>query len=292
MTTAYEMAAKYYDQKMVEPLRNMRIGRKLYPSVQTVPKGTFNVDYQSIADMSDAIIAYDLPDESMLRDMIGVTLATLKIPIVHKGFKIPRSMFDAFASKGMPLDVAAALSAAQQVAEAEDTMLIQGWAPDGSNYVVNGLYQGYGNSTGGSSFGTFGGALTSVSDALGEIRADAVKGTNFNLVLHPTQYSKLEKSVSAGIVEMAEVRKVLNMTPGAAPGDIFWTTDLTTGTGLVIANDTDGMYFDLVVAREAFTEVVEDPKLGSLSPVFGHVAEVLVPRIKHGEAICRLTTIT
>jgi uncharacterized linocin/CFP29 family protein len=291
MTTSYEAAAKYYDAKMVEPLRKMRIGRKLFPSVQTVPKGTFNIDYQTIAEMSDAIVAYDLPDDAMLRDMIGVTLTTLKIPIIHKGFKIPRAMFEAFASKGMGLDLAAALSAAEQVVEAEDTMLIQGWAPDGTNYVVNGLYQGYANTTAGSAFSTFGGALTSVAEALALIRADGVRGTNFNLVLHPTQFSELEKSVSSGVVEMVEVRKVLNATPGAAPGDLYWTTDLTDGTGLVVANDTEGMYLDLVVVEEAFTEVNPDSKLGRLSPLFGHVAEGLVPRIKHGEAICRLTTI-
>jgi uncharacterized linocin/CFP29 family protein len=291
MTTAYEMAAKYIDAKMVEPLRKMRIGRKLYASVQPVPKGTFNVDYQSISEMSDAIVAYDLPDEAMLRDMIGVSLTTLKIPIIHKGFKIPRAMFEAFASKGMALDLAGALSAAEQVAEAEDTMLIQGWAPDGTNYVVNGFYQGYANTTAGSSFGTFGGALTSVADALALIRADGVKGTNFNLVLHPTQHAELEKSVSTGVVELSEVKKLINPVTGAGPGDVYWTTDLTDGTGLVVAVDTEGMYFDIVVAQEAFTEVNPDSKLGSLSPLFGHVAEVLVPRIKHGEAICRLTTI-
>jgi uncharacterized linocin/CFP29 family protein len=203
-------------------------------------------------------------------------------------------MFDSFASKGIKLDNAAALSAAQQVAEAENALLIDGWKPDGTNYVINGFYQGYGNTCAGSSIGTYGGALTSVSDALALMRADSVMGTNFNLILHATQYSELEKSRSATDVrEIDQVRSVLNQTPGAPPGDIFWVTgnELTDGTGLVTAADTTGMYFDLVVAEEAFTEVMQKPELGRLSPLFGHVAEVLVPRIKQANAVCRLTTI-
>jgi uncharacterized linocin/CFP29 family protein len=292
MATAYEMAAKFFDTEMIEPLRAMRVGRKLFGSVKTVPRGTFNIDYQTITEMSDAVVSYDLPDESMLRDMIGMSSSTLKIPIIHKGFKIPRAMFDSFATKGIQLDNAAAMSAAQQVAEAENAMLMKGWTGDGSTYLVNGFYEGYGNTTAGSSIGTYGGALSSVADAIALMDADSVFGCNYNLVLHPTQYAELRKSKSTtDIREYDQVKQLLNMTAGQAPGDVFMSSDLTDGTGLVTAVDTSGRFFDLVVAEEAFTEVQPRPELGRLSPLYGHVVEVLVPRIKQSVAITRLTTI-
>jgi uncharacterized linocin/CFP29 family protein len=287
MTTAFKKAARYVDQELVNPLRAGNLIRKLLPlNTRIAGRGIKNVDYYSITEMSDAMITYDIDTGEASTDNINVSVTNIAIPVIKKHFKIPRRDFDAFENQGIPFDTAAALSAGAMVTKAENSLGVQGWKRDGSAYQINGLYQAAGNTTAGSSFGTFGGALTSIADALALFDADNVFADSWNLTLNSVQRRELQKSVSTGIVEEELVRKVLG-----PQGDIFVSNDLVAGTGLLTPVDTSGQYFDLINPDGPKTVIGEDSKLPEYSDLFGTVIDFVVPRIKQTNAICTLTVI-
>ncbi len=290
MTTVYENAAKYLDKELVEPIRQQLVGRKLFGKVTRVEPGVFNVDYNTLTDMGDAIITLDLPDDSVEKDSVKVATSTMKIGVISKGYKIPRSQFESFARYGTPLDTAAMISAGQKVGEKEDDMLLQGWAPDGSNYKIKGLYQSAGNSYSTSKdFGTFGNPTAAVSGALALLYADGIVGTNFNLVLNYVQYAELQANYEYGTYEWDKVMKMINPNPGAGQGQILMSTDITAGTGMMTPVDTSGVYMDLIVGADYKNQIAQ-PKF-DISPVEGITYTMVVPRIKHANAVCTLTAI-
>jgi uncharacterized linocin/CFP29 family protein len=293
MASAYENAAKYMDKQMVDPLRQQLIGRKLFAKVTgPLGPGKFNIDTNSLSDMGEAIITYDLPDESGLtKDSVKVSTETLKLAVIPKAYQIPRGQFEAFASQGIALDAASMISAAQKVGEREDDLLIQGWNPDGTNYKISGLYQSAGNSYGTSKdFGTAGNPTIAVTAALAELATDKVIGTNFNLSLHPTQYAELLSSRHTnGFREFPEIMEILNPNPGAPKGQVFQTTDLTAGTGMVTPVDAAGVYMDLVIGVDYRNQLAQ-PKF-DISPIDGLTYVIVAPRIKKVDAICTMTAI-
>ncbi|MBC7107663.1 MAG: YkgJ family cysteine cluster protein [Methanomassiliicoccales archaeon] len=128
----------------------------------------------------------------------------------------------------------AMLSAAQRCAEVLDDILIQGWKPDGTNYVISGLHQSANNDYSTSTdFGTFRNPLKAVTGDLTLLWADNVNEVNFNLVLHPTQYAELIKSVSTGVIEYDEVMKLLALIPDMLKGQVIMSNDLTDSTGIL-----------------------------------------------------------
>lgn len=287
MTTAFKKAARYVDQDLVEPLRQMSIARKLIPlNTSIAGRGIKNVDYYSVTEMSSAMITYDIDTGEASTDTINVSVTNIAIPVIKKHFKIPRRDFDAFERQGIPFDTAAARSAAYVVAKAENTLCLQGWQRDGSAYQINGLYQAAGNTATGADFGTFGNALISVAAALAKLDEDNVFADSWNLTLNPTQRWELAKSVSSGVVEETQVRQLLGKN-----GDIFSTTDITAAYGMLTPVDTSGQYFDLINPDGAKTVLGEDSKLPEYSDIFGTVIDFVVPRIKQSNAICTISGI-
>lgn len=292
-TTSYGKLAEYMDSALVEPARQMNIGRKLFSKVVQIPEGKTNIDYDTITEMGSAITSYGFPSDEVAYDDVLAAATNLKLAVIHKGFKIPRDSYESFVASGERIDQSAALSAAHVVNVATDDLLIQGWAPNGSTYKVNGLYQAAGNTDSTSNdFATYGKAIAEIAIALALLDADSIFGVNFNLVLNPVQFRQLQGSISStGVPEWDKVMSMLNGVPGAPQGEILMSNDITAGTGMLSPVDTTGMYIDLVVAKELRTFYGTDSKLNDLSPIYGHVVSVLVPRIKHTNAICTITGI-
>ena len=285
--TAFQKAARYVDQELVEPLRQISIARKLIPlNTKIAGRGIKNVDYYTVTEMSSAMISYDIDTGESSTDMINVGVTNIAIPVIRKSFKIPRRDYDAFQRQGIPFDTAAAVSAAYVVAKKENTLCIQGWQRDGSAYQINGLYQGAGNTASGFSFGTFGGALTSLAAAFAELETDNVFADSWNLTLNPVQRWELAKSVSTGVMEESQVRQLLGRN-----GDIFSSTDIVDGTGMLTPVDTSGQYFDLINPDGAKTILGEDSRLPEYSDIYGTVIDFVVPRIKQANAVCTITGI-
>ena len=294
MTTSYAKFARYLDTVMHEPSRQKTLARMLYPKTIVLDKGKFNIDYHTITDMGAAEIQDELPEGGQ-RDNIVAAVTNVQIPNLFKAYKIDRASFDSFKANGTSMDNEAMLSAAYRVGQLEDDLLIQGWDPDGdSTYEISGLYQGAGNTDSTSAdFGTAGNALAEVATCFALNAADDSLDTNYNLVLNPTQYFELAKSVlSSGDREFPQVLDLLNeQAPGMPRGEIMWSNDITAGTGLLSPVDPAGVHLDLIIAVDMKNYLTTDPYWGEEGPLYGHVIERVIPRIKHSTAICTMTGI-
>lgn len=284
--TALQLAARYFDKEMIEPLRQRLIGRKIVAKNPNIKgQGVFNFDKNTINEMTGGMISYELPTSDVSRDMIRVDRANVKIPVLHKSYEVPRSDFEAFKSKGVKIDAAAAISAAQMVGVDEDTLIIDGWKPDGTNYVVNGLYQSANNDYSTSKdFGTFGNATDAVAGAMALLEADNVYPP-FNLLLNATQMHELNASRSTnGVREKPDILDLIR-------GQISSTPVIAAGTGLLSPVDTARQYIELVVPQEMKNVLGTDSKIPDISPIYGTTYEVLYPHIKQTDALCRLSSI-
>jgi uncharacterized linocin/CFP29 family protein len=203
-------------------------------------------------------------------------------------------MFESFRSAGVPLDTEGMRSAMQRVIDQEEALLLQGWAPDGTNYEVKGLYQGAGTTEATSSdFATFGNATTEITLVMAALAALEITNQNYHLVLNPTQYqqARASRSTTYGVPEWPDLPGILNPNPAMPAGSIWQSNRITAGTGLFVPVDPEGLYYDLLVGHEARNVLGYDSRLGEDSPIFGHVVECMRPRIKQSTALVKATGI-
>lgn len=290
MVNTLATISKHFDKELIKPLQQRFIGRKLIPkNTQLSGKGIGmeSVDVWTIKELADATISMGLPDE--FGDTADITSSTLNLPVIAEPFNLPRRMYESYKLNGMPIESDMSILAAYQVQLREEALLLNGWAPDGTNYVIDGLYQAAGNAEATSAdFGTYGNAIKKVGLAKTLLEADSIYGP-YNLVLNNAQYNQLLASESTtGNREMPTVMDMIN--DGGSGGQIFSSPTQTAATGMMlgVANKT---YFDLVIPQEYKNQINEDGKLGDLSPLYGMVYESLAPRIKHADSICTLTNI-
>lgn len=286
MVNAIANLAKYFDKEMIKPLQQRFIGRKLIPKNTELSGkgiGMESVDVWTLLRMADATISLGLP--TGYGDTADVTSDTLDIPVLAEPYALPRRMYESHKMAGTGIEAALAIEAAYRVQLKEEALILNGWAPDGTNYVINGLYQSAGNAEAtASDFATYGNAIQKVTLAKALLETDSVFGS-YNLVLNPVQENQLLGSYSTtGSSEYDIVMKLLR------GGEIYSTPTQTVATGMLLATP-DKTYFDLVIAQDYKNQLNEDSTLGSLSPLYGTVYEAMAPRIKQTNAICTLTNI-
>ncbi len=293
MVNSLANIAKQFDNEVIMPLREAAIGRKLIPRNNALSGkgiGMQQVEYYTFGDLTAAIMDYALPQND--EDTVDVTTGTLKMIYMQKGYKIPRTAYESFKLKGITIDSDAALACTDLIADAENTLFINGWRPAATgSYKVAGLYTSTGVNTEGTAedFGTYGNALEKVALGMGQLQEDKVYGP-YNLSLHPTQYNELIKSVSSGgFSEWDQVLKALNQNSGGQVGQIFSTTALTAGTGMLTG--IGKKYFDYVEAQPIKNELGMDSAHPDTGPIIGNLYQAVVPRIKKVEAVCTLTAI-
>ena len=290
--TIYEQVGKHLDTKLHDPLRQRLIGRQLFAKTTVLKEGEYNYDFYKVREMGYAEVSYKWPSSDIERDLVGIDTTTEKVPFIHKGYEIDRGQFNAFVKDGKDIDTAAMMSAAQVIGLQEDDILLQGWKPDGTNYEVNGLYQGAGTTeTTSAVFSTFGNPTTKVALAMKALADVNVTNQNYNLILNPQNFYELNKSRSAnGVLEKPDVLEMLNPNPGAPKGQIFQSVDITVDTGLMSPVDPAGLYMELVIALDMQNHLGYDSKMGEkISPVYGTVIEGLRPKIIQSTAIVGLT---
>jgi uncharacterized linocin/CFP29 family protein len=286
MVNAIANIAKHFDKELIIPLQQRFIGRKLLPKNPELSGkgvGMESVDVWTLAALADATIALGLPEE--FGDTADVVGDTLNIPILSEPFNIPRRMYESYKLAGIGIDSALSLEAAYRVQLKEEALILDGWAPDGTNYVINGLYQAAGNTEAtADDFATYGNAVDKTGLAIAELETDSIYGS-YNMVLNPVQKNELSGSYSTtGASEWDQVMKMLN------GGEIMSSPTQTAATGMLLATSNKA-YGDLVIPQDYKNQVKEDPKLGDLSPLYGMVYEALAPRIKQVNMVCTLTNI-
>lgn len=284
---------EYLREKVIEATRQRLIARKILGDLYTKPLGlgVEQYAYDSETDVSTAEVAYEFKHFS--EDLPTLTRGTIKIPILAKAFEIPRRALEASRRLGRPLNVRAASSAAYRVSYLENSIVFNGWAEDGSNYDINGLYQAAGNDYSTSKdFGTAGNAKTAVAGAIALLNADGIYGP-YTLLLHPTQFAELAASTISGVGREIDVVKALLAAEdegagGGGParlGKIYSCPYLTDGTGLLIGNAPN--IAEIVVASDLTIEVWEKKPVGTAGLVF----EAVVPVVYETNALCKLSNI-
>lgn len=237
--------------------------------------------YDTANEVSDALLTYQFTDTA--EDWIELARTDVPIPLLHKEYRISRRDLAAAARGGFGISTATVSSAAYKVMNLENQLILNGFAADGTNYDIKGLYQSAGNSTKGADFGTTGQALTSVAGAIDLMQADNITGP-YNLILNPTQYMELATAIlgsGAGEREMAMVKEILE------GGNIYSTSFQTAGTGMLLADASAG-FFEMVIAQDMTTET---EVLQKSKDLWGRVYECIIPVVYDANAICKLTEI-
>ena len=235
--------------------------------------------YDQANEVSDALLTYAFTDTA--EDQIELSRTDVPIPVLHKEFRIGRRDLAAAQRGGFALNAATASSAAYKVMNLENSMVLNGYAADGSNYDIKGLYQSAANTKSGADFGIAGNALESIAGAIELMMADEITGP-YNLTLNPTQYMELAISESAG--GNPELPAVLKLLEG---GEIITTSWQAAGTGMLTADKNSG-FFELVVPQDMTyeTEILQKSK-----DLWGRVYECVIPVIYDPNAICKITGI-
>lgn len=288
--TTLQSFSKKVDESLVQPLRQTIVGRRLVPVTEPVGFGVSAVEWSKITEMGNGMVSYAF--SSANSDTVGATPTTSKIPVYWKDYTMDRRAYEGFKVKNQDFDTSSALSAAYVAAMAEDAAIINGVSHNGSDYDLNGLFQGAGNDEGTSlTWATTGNATISVANAYAMLAEDNVPvGDNvpYNLIAHPTPYMNLMKSRSAqGVREYPEVKEMLN------GGEIIMSNALPSANAgiLLPAASILKPYVDFYLASDWKTEHgvdSEHPDTGDLS---GRVYSAGILRIKQSNAICQLTAI-
>ncbi|MGI6124680.1 MAG: encapsulin [Acetivibrionales bacterium] len=291
MTNALATFSKKIESQLVDPLRQINIGRKLVYVTPAQGFGISSVEWGKITEMSEGYVSYGFTSGN--EDMIDVTLTNNKIPVYWKDYKVPRRMYESWKVNGTDIDNAAALSAGYQTVSAEDMAIIQGVKNDGTHYDILGLYQGAGADYSTSSdFGTWGNAIKALAGAKTTMASYGVPAYNMplNMVLGFTNYGQLESSVhsTSGQLEKPIVESMLN------GGAIYAVPDtiLPDSDGLVLPTPAAGKaYFDFYLTQNYTVEHGIDSEHPDTGDLTGRVYSAGILRIKQDKAICKISVI-
>ncbi len=136
---------EYIDNRVVETVRPLLVGRRLFP-VYTLPNAGFlTVKSYRRTDMSAAKISlYGQPGN---KDRTEKTAFTITVPVIEKEFEINWRDIEAARGQNISIDVQEAENAARQVAEDEDLLLITGEHTGFKALGVEGLATATGRNT-------------------------------------------------------------------------------------------------------------------------------------------------
>ena len=278
---------EFYTQvrdSVIDTIRRQSISRGILPA-KMLPGGigTMQYSFDSATEVSEAMLSYAFTDNS--EDVTGRSREHIPIPILHKEFRIGRRDLAACQLGGYDIDTRTANSAAYRVGNLENEVVLDGFAPDDSNYQIEGIYRSANNSYETSAdFGTAGNATTAVSEALKLLAADEIV-SDFDLYINPEQYIELASSIfgtsNEGAREMPLVEELLG-------GSVIKSIWIDAGTGMLIPTNCPNIFGELVVAQDA---TVEMQILEKSKDLWGRVYECLVPVIHEPNAFCKLTDI-
>ena len=269
----------YLLQSAIKVARRDFVGRKLLP-IRFIDPATQTFGYDTLTEMSAARIDPKYPGKETL-DITNLTRTPVNIPCLHKEFEIPKSDLDASRMTGVPLNTAYSDAATYQVGLLEDTMLILGTTTQGT--VINGLYNGAGNSEGTSlDWGTSANIITSINNTIALLAADHIYKP-YNLVLNPTQEGEASVLIGSG------PSTYLDWIKARIGGTVFITEAMTAGLGLMTKANPVGM-FEYVVAED-LTIKTEQESVRDGEGLFGKSYVRGLPVIYDSNALCKMTTI-
>jgi uncharacterized linocin/CFP29 family protein len=272
----------YIDTRVVETVKPLLIGRRLFPVFTLPHAGFMTVRGYKRTDMSAARIS--LYGETGSKDRTERAHFDITVPVIDKEFEVMWRELEASRSNAVPLDLQDAENAARKVAEDEDKLLITGEYTGFRALGVEGLATSTGRNTKASAGAWPANALTDLSAAISELETDGHMGP-YACVLRAAWAAKLRAVVTNTAVKWIEVIRDL-FTAGIYVSDSLYTSAGATTSGLVLEPSQEN--FELVIGRDLEVKKQEDVR-GNLKCV---VREVVAPRIKRPTSICELTGLT
>jgi uncharacterized linocin/CFP29 family protein len=272
----------YIDSRVVEAVRPVLVGRRLFPVFTLPHAGFITVRGYKRTDMSQARIS--LYGQGKNKDRSIKTAFDITVPVIHKEFTINWRDLEASRNAGLPLDAQDAENAARQCAEEEDKLLLTGEYTGWRALGIEGLATATGRNTKASAGAWPANSLTDLSAAIGELEADGHTGP-YAAILRSSWAAKLRALVSNTATKWIDVVKDL-FAAGIYVSDSVYSSAGATTSALVVEPSQEN--FEMVIGRDlsTFTKQDEDMNLQC------KVHEVVAPRIKRPTSICELTGLT
>jgi len=270
---------QYIDGRVVEAVRPLLVGRRLFPVFALPHAGFLSVRGYKSTDMSEARIS--LYGQGKNVDRTVKTPYDITVPVIHKEFTIGWRDLEASRQSGLPLDTQDAENAARQCAEEEDKLLLSGEYTGWRALGIEGLSTATNRNTEASAGSWPTNALTDLSDAIAELEADGHMGP-YAAVLRSEWAATLRQLVANTAVKYIDVVRDL-FPAGIFVSDSLYTSAGGTDSGLVVEASQEN--FEMVIGRDltVFTKQDEDMNLQC------KVLEVIAPRIKRPTSLCEIT---
>lgn len=291
---------KELDDSVVPVLTTQSYGRQLMPinpKLSGLGLGVLTVETLRYVARGSAITNYDIQKD--IEDMVDIESFDTRVPVQQDKVRIKYRDWLAYQKKGIPLQTDISTDMTAKIIAEQDKIVADGWKPQGTNYLIKGMYQVAGNSVSASDGGTYGNLKAAVVEAISKSHTSGVYSAGYNLGIAAFNYGELVDSENTyGKEEWDAVIKVLNKNApaGTTPGWIYEVPDLAAGTAMVapVASQANLRYFDLIECQVPENEVYYETN-SSKSDIIVEQVGALVPRFKHltsagtDVCVCKIT---
>jgi len=273
---------RYLDARVVETVRPLLVGRRLFPFFRLPHAGIKSVRGWKETDMSQATI--DMDGETDAFDRIELASFDIKVPVISKGFTLNWRDIIAAREGGIPIDTRSVENAARQVAEEEDKLLISGEYTGWRALGIEGLATATSRAIQASAGAWAANCITDINAAIAKLEAAGHLGP-YALVLRSSWYRKLPTLIAnTGIFYLEKVLQLCQA--GIFVSDSLYTNGGLTTNALVVEPSQEN--FEMAVGQDIASFLWQDKSMN----IFGKVYEVVAPRIKRPAAICEITGLT
>ena len=274
-----------FDPTIVPVLRANSVGRQLMPintELSGKGLGVLTVETMQYVARSGATTNYDIQQDNY--DTVDIKRFPTRVPVQQDDVLIKFRDWQAYQLKGVPLENDLSTDMTANIVREQDTLVVDGWKPDGTNYEIKGLYQAAGNTVSASDGGTYGNLKSAVVSGISLLKADGVYSNGYNLGLAPFNYQELTDSENQyGKEEFEAVIKALNTNLPTPVGRIFEVPDLAAGTGMItpVATQENTRFFDLIETQPIINNLWYKDGNETTGDIKMQQVGAIVPRFKH-----------
>lgn len=290
-----------FDPTIIPVLTAQSVGRQLIPinaELSGQGLGVLTVDTLRYVARSGAITNYDIQKD--IEDTVDIESLQVRVPVQQDMVRIKYRDWLAYQNKKIPIEADISTDMTAKITREQDKIIVDGWKPQGTNYLIKGMYQVAGNTVKGADSGTYGNVKSALVAAISKLKEDGVYSRGYNISLAPFNYAEVMDSENTTGKEEAEaILKILNAASpnGTQPGQIYEVPDLAAGTAMVspVASQENTRFFDIIELQVPENDLWFDggrPKGDIMMEQVG----ALVPRFKHLDpatltdpCICKIT---
>lgn len=275
-----------FDPTITQVLTTQSAGRQLMPinpDLSNKGLGVLTIDTLRYVARSGAITNYDVQKD--IEDTIDIESTQIRVPVQQDMVRIKYRDWLAYLNKKIAIEKDISTDMTAKIAREQDKIVVDGWKPQGTNYLIKGMYQVAGNTVSASDGGTYGNLKSAVTSGISLLKADGIYSRGYNLSLASFNYAEaMDSENSTGKEEVPAILKILNAAApnGSQPGQILEVPDLAAGTGMIspVAAQENIRFFDIIELQVPENDLWYEggrPKGDIMMEQVGS----LVPRFKH-----------